>query len=177
MKRRLFWWETAGFLFVGAMGTLLHFLYEWSGNHPAAAVISGVNESTGEHIKLLVVPLFLFSVVQFFLMGRVWPNLLAVRAVSMLTGAALIPVFFYTYSGILGRSVSWVNISIFFAADLLLFLLDARLLRQGRLSAAWQQILGLLVLWGLLFCVVWCTFRPPQLALWRDPVTGRFGIV
>lgn len=175
MRKRLFHWELAGFLFVGAAGTLLHFLYKWSGNNVFAAIISSVNESAGEHMKLLYVPLFLFSVVQICLMGRGYPNFLAVRAISALAAVALIPVLFYTYSGILGRMVSWVNIAIFFLADLAGFVMDYRLLRSGRFSSPWQQLTGLLVLWALAFFFVWCTFRPPMLGLWQDPVTGQYG--
>lgn len=176
MRRKLFFWELGGFLFTGALGTLLHFVYEWSGGSVLAACFSAVNESTWEHMKLLFLPLFLFSMVQMCLLGRNYPNLPAVRALSALTGLALIPVLFYTYTGILGRSVDWVNIAIFFLADLGAFLLDFHLLRRGKLSRGWQQLLGLAVLWGLLFCFVWCTFRPVRLPLWRDPVTGVYGI-
>ena len=176
MKRKLFYWELGGFLFTGVLGTLLHFVYEWSGVSALAAWFSAVNESTWEHMKLLFVPLFLFSVVQVCLMGRNYPNLPAVRAVSALTGVVLIPVLFYTYTGVLGRNVTWVDISIFFLADLAAFALDFWLLRRGKLSGQWMQILGLAVLWGLAFCFVWCTFRPVRLPLWRDPVTGVYGI-
>lgn len=176
MKRRLFFWEAIGFLLTGAAGVLLHFVYEWSGGSVLAAAFSGVNESTWEHMKLLFVPLFLFSVVQVCLLGRNYPNLPAVRALSALTGLALIPILFYTYTGILGRDVMWMDIAIFFLADLGAFALDFRLLRQGRCSAGWQQLLGLAVLWGLAFFFVWCTFRPVRLPLWQDPVTGGFGI-
>ena len=176
MRKQLFFWELAGFLVTGALGVLLHFVYEWSGGSQVAAAFSAVNESTWEHMKLLFFPLFLFSVVQVCVMGRNYPNFLAVRAVSTLTGLALIPVLFYTYTGVLGRSVDWVNIAIFFLADLGAFLLDYRLLRRGRISAPWQQILGLAVLWALAFCFVWCTFHPVELALWRDPLTGGFGV-
>lgn len=176
MGRRLFYWELAGFLLTGALGTLLHFVYEWSGGSALAAAFSAVNESTWEHMKLLFVPLFLFSVAQVCLLGRNYPNLLAVRALSTLTGAALIPVLFYTYTGILGYHITWVNISIFFAADLAAFALDFALLRRGRLSSHWMQLLGLALLWGLAFCFVWCTFRPVHLPLWQDPVTGAYGI-
>ena len=79
MRRKLFFWELGGFLFVGALGTLLHFVYEWSGGSIPAACVSAVNESAWEHMKLLFVPLFLFSVVQVCLLGRNYPNLLAVR--------------------------------------------------------------------------------------------------
>ena len=118
MRRKLFFWELGGFLFTGALGTLLHFVYEWSGGSVLAACVSAVNESTWEHMKLLFVPLFLFSLVQVCLLGRNYPNVPAVRALSVLTGVALIPVLFYTYTGILGYHITWVDISIFFLADL-----------------------------------------------------------
>ena len=176
MRKQLFFWELAGFLVTGALGSLLHFVYQWSGENQVAAAFSAVNESTWEHMKLLFIPLFLFSVVQVCVMGRNYPNFLAVRAVSILTGLVQIPVLFYTYTGVLGRSVDWVNIALFFLAALGAFLLDFRLLRRSRLSAPWQQILGLIVLWALAFCFVWCTFHPVELALWRDPVTGGYGV-
>ena len=176
MRKRLFFWELAGFLFTSAVGSLLHFVYEWSGGSLAAAVVSGVNESTWEHMKLLFVPMFLFSVVQACVLGKNYPNFLAVRAVSILTGLALIPVLYYTYTGVWGQMRDWANITVFFLAALGAFLLDASLLRRNRLSSPWQQVLGLIVLWALAFCFVWCTFRPPHIALWRDPTTGTYGI-
>ena len=176
MRRRLFLWEAAGFFFGAAAGTLLHFLYDWSGGSTLAAVISGVNESTWEHMKLFFVPVFLFTVVQVCILGQSYSNILAVRTVSTLVGLALIPILFYTYTGILGYSVSWVNIAIFYLSALTAFALDFRLLRSGKLSAPWQQLAGLAALWALAFAFVWCTFQPPRLGLWRDPVTGSFGV-
>ena len=88
MERRLFFWELGGFLFTGALGTLLHFVYEWSGGSMLAGAFSAVNESTWEHMKMLFVPIFLCSVVQVCLTGRNYPDLPAVRAVSALTGLA-----------------------------------------------------------------------------------------
>lgn len=176
MRRRLFLWELAGFLFTGALGTALHYVYDWSGGNPAAAAFSAVNESTWEHMKLLFVPVFLFSVVQLCVLGREYPHFLWARAVSTLAGLALIPVLFYTYTGVLGFHVTWVDIAIFFLADGGLFLLDGWLLRRGRRGAMWRQVAGLAALWGLMFLFVWCTFRPPHIALWRDPETGRYGV-
>ena len=176
MRKRLFFWELAGFLFTSAVGSLLHFVYEWSGGSLAAAVVSAVNESTWEHMKLLFVPMFLFSVVQVCVLGKTYPNFLAVRAVSIVTGLTLIPVLYYTYTGVWGQMRDWANIAVFFLAALGAFLLDCSLLRRNRLSSPWQQVLGLIVLWALAFCFVWCTFRPPHIALWRDPTTGTYGI-
>jgi len=175
MNKRLFWWEAAGFFFVAAAGTLLHFTYDWSGGSAVAAAFSAVNESTWEHMKIFFFPMFLFSVVQLWSQGRNYANFLAARTLAILFGLALIPILFYTYSGVLGFRVDWVNISIFFLADLLAFWLDFRLLRRGRLSALWQQILGLAILWALAFLFVWCTFHPPAFGLWQDSRTGLVG--
>ena len=176
MRRKLFFWELGGFLFTGALGTLLHFVYEWSGGSALAAWFSAVNESTWEHMKLLFVPVFLFSVVPVSVLGRDCPHLLWSRALSTLAGLALIPVLFYTYTGVLGFYVNWANIAVFYLADAGLFALDGWLLRRGRRGALWRQVAGLAVLWGLMFAFVFCTFRPPHIALWQDPVTGLYGI-
>lgn len=176
MRRQLFFWSLAGFLFTAAAGSLLHFVYQWSGGSTLAAAFSAVNESTWEHMKLLFFPMFVFSVVQVIALGRQYPNFLAVRAVSTLVGLALIPIPFYTYTGVLGRDVAWVDVTIFFLAALAAFALDARLLRRGRWNSGYQQVLGLLVLWGLAFLFVYFTFHPPMLGLWQDPVTGGYGI-
>ena len=176
MRKRLFFWELAGFLFTSAVGSLLHFAYEWSGGSLAAAVVSAVNESTWEHMKLLFVPMFLFSVVQVCVLGKTYPNFLAVRAVSIVTGLTLLPVLYYTYTGAWGQMRDWANIAVFFFSFLGAILLDCSLLRRNRLSSPWQQVLGLVMLWALAFCIVWCTFRPFHIALWRDPLTGTYGI-
>lgn len=176
MKKRLIRWETAGFLFTAVAGILLHFAYAWSGGSQVVAAFSAVNESVWEHMKLLIVPVFFFSVLQACCDGKHFSNFLAVRGISALVGALLIPVLHYTYTGALGRDLTWVNIAIFFLADAALFLMDFLLLRRGALSAGWQQFLGLVLLWGLVFLFVWCTYRPPELPLWQDPQTLSYGI-
>lgn len=175
MGKRLFFWELAGFLFTSALGSLLHFTYDWSGGWSVAAAFSAVNESTWEHMKLLFFPMFVFSVIQLCALGRTYPNFLAVRGVSVLAGTALIPTLYYTYTGVLGFHVMWVDLAVFFLSALGAFALDFRLLRRGRFTSLWQQILGLLVLWGLAFLFVYCTFQPPKLGLWQDPVTLTYG--
>ena len=148
--RRLIRGQTAGFFFVSVLGVLLHFAYEWSGSGLVGA-FSAVNESIWEHMKLLFFPAVLFTLLECWHGGCRSSNFLAVRAASILAGTALIPVLYYTYSGILGRSVDWVNIAIFFVAALALFGLDALLHRRGALCGAWKQVAALAVLWAIPF--------------------------
>ena len=90
-------------------------------------------------------------------------------------GGGIFPLF-YTYTGILGYHLMWADIAVFLLADLGMFVLDFRLLSTGRRGALWQQIAGLLVLWGLAFLFVWFTFRPPVLGLFLDPTTMTYGL-
>ena len=64
MKRELRRWEIVGFIATGLFGTLLHFVYEWTGGNRVIAVFSAVNESTWEHMKLLFIPFLVFTVVE-----------------------------------------------------------------------------------------------------------------
>ena len=176
MRRQLIRWERGGAVFAAIAGTLLHFAYGWSGESQLVAVVSAVNESVWEHMKLLFVPVFFWSVVQLWFHGKDYPNFLAARAAAVLIGAALIPVLYYTYTGALGLQRSWANILIFFLAVAVTFLADCRLLTSGWGSRPWQQIVGLAVLWTAAFLFVYCTFYPVELPLWQDPATGGYGM-
>lgn len=57
-------WETAGLFAVILLGNTLHFVYDWTGQARWAAFISAVNESTWEHMKLLFVPWFLWTIAE-----------------------------------------------------------------------------------------------------------------
>ena len=54
-----------GFLFTAILGTLLHFAFDLLGSLPVVALFAPVNESIFEHMKLLFVPLFVFSLLEY----------------------------------------------------------------------------------------------------------------
>ncbi len=172
MKKCLSFWSVAGFLFVSGAGVLLHFLYEWTGEGPVAALISGVNESTWEHMKLLFVPLVGFAVIQRFLRKDHTDTLWCRTFWSALAGLAVIPLLYYTYTGALGVSADWFNIVLFFVAAAVSSLVACRLTDRCRLPQ-WIAVAGLLLLGGLF---VLFTFAPPAIPLFRDPITGTYGI-
>ena len=131
MGKRLNFWPLAGFLTVSVLGTLAHFAYEWSGKQLLAGAFCAVNESTWEHMKLLFFPALLFTMIQIAAAQERDGAIPAVRAVSITAGLLLIPVLYYTYTGILGRHVLWADIAIFYLAAALTFRLDSRLRRRA----------------------------------------------
>ena len=176
MEKRLLRWELSAALFTAVLGTLLHFTYQWSGELPLVGAFSAVNESVWEHTKLVFVPLFLEFFVHARYLGSTWPNLPAARAAACLLGVFLIISGFYTYTGIFGTHALWADILLFLLAVAAACLTEWLLLRNGALSHLWMQVAGLLVLWGMAFVFVWCTFHPPHIALFLDTTNGQFGI-
>ena len=171
MKQTSSLWQWLGFGIATLGGTILHFLYDWTGGSIWVAPFSGVNESTWEHMKLLIWPLFLFAVVQrmFF---RERENFWRVKLWSILLGLLLIPVLFYTYNGAIGKSPDWLNITIFYICAGFVFLFERWAFKTARHSS--RLAFFALCLVGTLFVVF--TFAPPRIPLFLDPLTGTYGI-
>ena len=174
MKRTVWLWELFGFAVTSLGGTLLHFLYEWSGESVLAAPFSGVNESTWEHMKLLFWPMLIFAVVESFFFKE-HEGFWCIKARGIILGLSLIPILFYTYNGVIGESPDWVNILIFFVSAAATYIYEVRMLYRGiptflapRLSVA------ILTLIAILFVIF--TFSTPHLGIFKDPLTGRYGI-
>ena len=174
MKHDIPLWQFGGFVFTALAGTLLHFLYEWTNNALLVSPVSGVNESTWEHIKLLFFPLAIFALIQSRFLGDI-PSFWQTKFCGALLGILLIPVLFYTYNGAFGQSPDWLNIAFFFVAAAVVFLWETPRLQAGAapLLPAGVAIAGLIIL-GALFITF--TFAPPHLPLFRDPINGTYGI-
>lgn len=100
-----------------------------------------------------------------------YKNFWWVKLAGIATGLVLIPTLFYTYNGAIGKSPDWVNIAIFFISAAVAFALEAWLLKRG--SMKWELpwlAFALICLIGVLFVVF--TFSPPQLPLFKDPLSG-----
>ncbi len=174
MKRSIGLWQLCGFAVTALGGTLLHFLYDWLGEAWWIAPFSGVNESTWEHMKLLFWPMLLFALVQscFF---RDRTDFWCVKLRGVLSGLALIPVLFYTYNGVIGKSPDWLNISIFFVSAAVTYAYETRLLHQKRLLCK-QPKFAVVALCVLALAFIVFTFRTPQIDIFRDPLTGMYGV-
>lgn len=174
MKRDLSLWQFAGFVVTALGGTLLHFLYDRTNQSLLIAPFSGVNESTWEHMKLLFFPLFIFALIQsrFF---KEYESFWCVKLTGIATGLVLIPVLFYTYNGVIGKSPDWINIAIFFISAALAFILETWLFKNDILRCRSPQLaFSAILLIGVLFVLF--TFATPQIPLFRDPITGTYGI-
>ena len=174
MKRSIGLWQFVGFGVTCFAGTLLHFLYDLTGGALWTAPFSGVNESTWEHMKLLFWPMLIFAMVQ-SLFFRDREELWCVKLRGMLLGLAAIPILFYTYNGAVGKSPDWINIAIFFISAAIAYIYETRRFNSGKaVCASPRAAFTVLCVIALLFAVF--TFAPPPIGLFKDPLTGGYGI-
>lgn len=167
-------WQLMGFAVTSFVGTILHFLYEWLGDAVWIAPLSGVNESTWEHMKLLFWPMFLYAIFQSFFFKEE-KNYWCVKLKGVLFGIILIPILFYTYNGVIGTSPDWINISIFFICAAVAYIYETQLFKKEETVCKHPKLaLGALCIIALLFVIF--TFATPQIDIFKDPLTGSYGI-
>ena len=174
MKKDILLWQFGGFAFTSLLGTLLHFLYDFTNKSRLSALISGINESTWEHMKLLFFPLFIFAIIEsrFFKDDR---GFLCIKLVGTLFGLILIPVLFYTINGAFGKTPDYINIAIFFVSAAIVYATEGYLLKKDSCMLNPSVSFILLCAVAVLFFVF--TFLPPHIPIFADPISGEYGIV
>ena len=154
--KRLKLYLILGFLFTAVLGTLWHFLYDWTGRGAIAALFFPVNESTWEHMKLIFFPMLLCTA---FLAARFkeeYPCLPGALLAGNLLGTLSIPVTFYA-----------ADIAVFLAGVLIAFR-TAWVLRE---SPAVCQYRNLIYLFTACFAALFFVFAffPPAIGLFAEP--------
>lgn len=165
----------SGFIFVLIAGTVSHFIYEWTGKNSLVGLFTPVNESTWEHMKLIFFPMLLYSLFVYFMLQKQYPCKLYPFLAGTLAGTYLMPVIFYTYTGIIGKN--------FFVLDLLTFFLCAAagFAAASKLSARCVSgipitpypdlfgfLIGALSLLTLAAFIIF-TIYPPEIGLFTPP--------
>lgn len=162
----------AGAVFTLIVGTLLHFVWEWSGYNSLVAVFSAVNESTWEHLKLLFVPFVVFSIFEYFLYGKQKECFFVIKMCSVLLGMGTIITVFYTYTGILGNNYLFLDIGTFILGVVLSYLYSYHHLHSSmNTCSAYSEIFALFIMILLAAAFAFFTFTPPALGIFQSPVS------
>lgn len=119
IKRKFLYYELLFALLAAVLGTLLHFVYEWSNYNLLVSYFAPVNESTWEHLKLLFFPTLLLGIIEYLMFGKYYSNFITAKTIGLFAGLLFIVVFFYTYTGIIGTNFLWMDILTFLLSVLL----------------------------------------------------------
>lgn len=110
MYRRLNIFLIIGAVFTIITGTLLHFVYEWSGESLLVGIFSPINESVWEHLKLLFFPMSVWILIGYFIFGKKFKTYIPSAVIGILSGMILIPMWFYTYTVFTGKPILFLDI-------------------------------------------------------------------
>jgi hypothetical protein len=127
----------------------------------------------GAHEASLLANVCLCRDTKFFFRER--QDFWCIKLRGSLLGITLIPILFYTYNGVIGKSPDWINIAIFFISAAIAYILETRLFISGKLSCQKPKA-RLTVLCGIALLFILFTFRTPEIGIFKDPLTGKYGI-
>ena len=175
MNKKLFKYEIIGFIFVSVFGTLGHFVYEWLNYNKFIALFCPVNESVWEHLKLLFFPYLIWTAVEYFLLDKK-ANYFSSKIKGVLCGMVFIVSFFYTYSGITGKTSTFIDILSFFVGTAIAFIISYIIMRNSKHGSRIGEIISIILfimIAGIFFAF---TFIPPLIPLFEDPQKFTYGV-
>lgn len=166
--------EIIGTIFIIVIGSLGHFLYEWTNKNKIVGYFAAVNESTWEHIKLVIAPTFLWLIVEyhFYYMN---PNLFFARFIGLLLMILTIPVLFYGYKIIFKKNNFIVDILIYIVSVILGQYIFSLIIKIN-INNLWLRHIGIIGLISIFLMYMTRTYVPKKNFIFKDPVTKKYGI-
>lgn len=147
------------------LGSLFHFVYEWTGNNFVAGLFFAANESVWEHVKLALLPMMLI-----FLFGSIYVkganNFAQAAFCAMLIVIVLIPLAFFAYTSAVGKSVLAMDIAIFVLSIVLAYLVAYRIFATPR--RPFLNILALIGIAVIVVCFFTFTYYPPDFIIFKE---------
>lgn len=172
-------WILLGIPVLGIVGCLMHFVYEWSGNSTIVGIFAPTNESLWEHLKMIFWPMLIWWLAEYFILGKnnkiYASQWFTSCAVAELVCPLVILSFYYTYTGALGIESLILDIFSLFLGVAVAQCLALHVYKYARFSQYCLYIsIAILILLAVIFTVF--TFAPPHIPLFKDSMTGKYGI-
>jgi Family of unknown function (DUF6512) len=167
MAKRIWWFELAGIPFIVIAGSMLHFVFAWSGHWIPVALFAAVNESVWEHLKLAFWPGLAWAAFECAtLRPKAW-QFWSAKGIGLLIAPVLIICIFYLYTALLGRNILVLDIATFVVAIALgqagsAILINNYGWRTGTISVG----ISLLVCQLIAYCTL--TYYPPPFSIFED---------
>lgn len=175
-EKNIFKWQLFAFLFIISIGSLLHFLYELSGNSIIVAYFSAVNESTWEHLKLAFFPALIFSIIEYPFVKKNVKNYLFGKVLGFYIMPITILVLFYGYKLIFKKDSLIYDIFIFILAIFFGEFIAYKIITNKKIDKKYN--LTAIILFLIIFILFSLfTFFPPKNFIFKDPITGSYGII
>lgn len=168
--------ETAGIPLIYLIASLLHFVYDLSGGSTLSILFGAVNESVWEHVKIFAVGFVVWAVIELLWVKPSFKKFVTAKTISLYLLSVSIIVFFYTYNLFVNEPVLWLDLLSSFAFVCLSQYTSYRLTVGDNKIADYFPVSVLLLMTYFIMFFSFTVF-PPKVDLFKDPVTGMYGII
>lgn len=159
--------EIIGLIFSLFLSFLLHYFYEWTNYNQFITWFSPINESVWEHGKLLFYPYFIFSIIELFLIQNInYKAFITAKTIPLIFCIPIMIALYYTYSGVLGANIDWLNIAIAVGIIILMFAFSYSSYRLGWWLDAYQALAVIVI--GILIMLIVFTYYPIAIPLFTS---------
>ncbi len=176
--KTVFRWMLGAVPLMFFLGSITHFLYDWSGGSPIVGIFCPVNESVWEHLKMAFwVPLFWWTIKYFRISKRY--DVSAAKwffscAVSLYTSLIFITSFYYTYTGAFGVEILIIDIFSLFLGITVAQLTAFHIYKHAKIRGGSLRF-SVIAIALLAAAFTAFTFAPPHIPLFIDTNTGMYG--
>lgn len=161
------------------LGVILHFSYDFLNKPFIIGLFFPVNESIWEHLKLVLIPMTTFGIIYNFIYiknevktNNFWYYLTKAIILSMV----IIVFGHYGYKFIFKEVPDIVNILIYILSMILAFYKLYINIQNNSDTSINKNNTGIITLIFMFILFILFTIYPPQIELFRDPITNTFGI-
>ncbi len=173
-NKRLIITEIIGLLICLVLSFVFHFAFEWFHRTTGIAWLFATNESVWEHSKIIFYPYLIFSIIEYFIIKPDIKVFLTAKSIPLMLAIPLMLIIFYTYSGIIGKSIVAVDITIAILIIYLMFFISYKIIMKGYISN-WYIVFTIIAILIVLLLIIF-TYFPPHIKLFYDILDKKYGI-
>ena len=170
-------WIISGIPILFLIGSMMHFIYDFTGKFALIGAFAPVNESIWEHLKMLLIPMicwwciyYIVNVKKLYINKEKW---FYANIISIISSMLVVISFYYTYTGALGIESLAIDIFSLFLGITVGQYLGLHIYKH---SNGINYFISIFILILLIATFVLFTFNPPHLPIFRDGASDRYGI-
>ncbi len=172
-------WILLGIPILSILGSLMHFVYDWTGKITVVGILAPINESVWEHLKLTLYPMILWWLLGYFIFRKKYniskEQWFSTAVIAVITCPLVILTFYYTYTGALGIESLILDIFSLFLGIIISQFLALHLYKFAKFNTL-TYFIAIIIFILLIITFTIFTFTPPHLPLFLDSVTGKYGM-
>jgi len=172
---KLLKWQIGGMIFLLLFGSLWHFMFELTGRNLIGAAFFPVNESVWEHMKLFFYPFLIFSVIEWFFIGKDFSGFFVAKSWTCFFMIIMILGLFYLLEIFFpGNFVKDIVITVI--VIIVALFVDYKIMKEVNSNGFvnFSSVVAIVMI-GIL--MAFFTFFPPHNTIFQDHPSGGYGII